>query len=1454
MKVPFHPVIADWFQHHYAAASPPQTLGWPAIAGGQHTLILAPTGSGKTLAAFLWCLDELFRLSLTADQKDVGVHTLYISPLKALNNDIHYNLQQPLLGIKAFAAKHGLSPAPIRAAVRTGDTTAADRRKLLAHPPHILITTPESLYLLLTSIKGRELFQNLRYLILDEIHSLCNNKRGVHLSLSLERVCHLAQAEPQRIGLSATQRPMATVAAYLGGQTWNEAMGVMTPRPVTLVDCGQRKEMNLSVLSPVADFGDLPEASAWPAVVEKVYDLILRHRTTLVFVNMRAQAEKLARQLNERHQQQTGDPSAELALAHHGSLAREVRHAIEAKLKQAAIPAVIATASLELGIDIGSIDLVVQVESPKTVSAGLQRVGRSGHLLSATSQGCLIPLYPADLDDSLAITRAMSQAAIEETAVPENCLDVLAQQIVAEVAMESWGRGALFNLFKQSYPFRHLAEFAFNQTVEMLAGKFSDQPLAGLQPRLAWDRINDRLIARQGSRHLAVMNVGAIPDHGYYAVYLADSRQKLGEVDEEFVFESRVGDHFFLGNSEWRIQKIDRNEIIVTPRQAANPKPPFWKGESAFKSYATSALVGAFRAQVLQQDDAIAWMQQTCHSDQATAENLYRYLLRQKQLTGVVPTDRTILVEQFFDASAIPHLVVHAPFGGRVMGAWAIALAAAFEKTYGLEFQYTFDDDGLLFRFPDTLNPPDPKPYFALSIAEMESLLRKGLTNSPVFMVRFRHNAARALILARSRPGKRIPLWLQRLRSADLLQTVRSIPDFPILVETYRDCLQDVFDWPMLRQLLHKISAKEIELNFVRTSYPSPMASGLMFRFLSGHLYEYDRARIPDQAAVVSNELLAEVLHRDQLPAIITAKQVQEAELKWQHLAHEARSRDSEELFQIIEEQGPLSTAQLQDRSTANPEPWLEQLAKAGRILFDPNLGWSIPGKMRFDDEKTRIKRFLHCRGPKTFTEIQQATAIKDEPLQQHLASMASSRELLSGQLLQDATEPVWCLTHRFAELYRRAIVDRRLCQEPADADRFTHALLRHRQENLQAGWIAYSFPIKSLESDLLVSGFANSPWPDLLQAIEQGETTVIAGRSGESDRIHISFWPAGAGQLFIDRQKSLAQTAALSGVDGQVAQFLQENGASFVRVIADGLELTTRQTLTALRGLAVRGLASCDDYISFINTLLAEFESEEKSEVFAPYHRQSYYRRPKPPRSVIHERVQQQQSRWFLASSFAVMGRARTPSQQAEEQARLLLRRYGVVVKEVARREDALLSWLQLFHQFKRLEWQGEIRRGYFVHGLSGLQFALPDFLAKIEKGESAEPAFTMIATLDPIWTLLAAANKNRLQQNGQSIEVIRSSGNQFCFYQGRPVVYVENFAHRLQTTDLYEPALAEPLAEQIKAWLRLPAPFRPRKKIEICTIDGRAAVSHPMAAIFLNHGYEKEGEALWLWPSGVV
>ncbi|MBN2412165.1 DEAD/DEAH box helicase [candidate division KSB1 bacterium] len=1487
----FHPVVAHWFTGNFGAPSPPQQQGWPVIAGGEHSLILAPTGSGKTLAAFLWCIDDLFRTGLQADpqtfeKNPAGVHTLYISPLKALNNDIHVNLQEPLRGIHQIAQKQDLTPPRIRAAVRTGDTPSHIRQSMVKKPPHILITTPESLYLLLTSERGRAIFHNLRYIIVDEIHAMSNNKRGVHLSLSLERLMPLCQKEPVRIGLSATQKPLERIASFLGGQQYSQASNTFIPRPVTIVDCGQRKNLDLQVISPVPDFTDLPDASVWPALIEKLYGLITSHRTTLVFVNMRAQTEKIARQLNELHSRKTGGTGESIALAHHGSISREVRYDIEETLKKGKIPAVIATASLELGIDIGSIDLVVQVETPKTVTSALQRVGRSGHLLKATSKGRIFPLYQADLDDAVAFTRFMLNSDIEETHIPENCLDVLAQQIVAEVALRDWSRPGLYRLFRQSYCYRFLSETVFNNVVDMLSGRFEKNELRALQPRLTWDKVNDRLIARRGSRLLAVMNGGTIADRAYYAVYLADTGTRLGEVEEEFVFESKVGDVFFLGNNEWRINQITRDRIIVTPLGSVKPRAPFWKSEPLYRDFKTSQKIGAFRQEMLNNPDSEVWLSASCHADPDISHNLLNYMRRQAEYTGSIPTHNRIILEHFRDSAGEPQIVIHAPFGGRVLGAWATVLAAVLEQRYDVQSQYSYDDDGILLRLVDVTEPPPIEDLLGLSADEMEKILTAHLTTTPLFAVRFRHNATRALLLQRSRADKRIPLWLQRLRAADLLQVVREFPDFPILIETIRDCLQDVFDLKGLLTVVEDIQHKRIKIDIVHTPSPSPMASGLLFRFLSEYMYDYDKTRTTGYAAEISNELLAEVLQKETIPAIVSRNIIEQAESIWQGTAPESRAKDAEDLFALIEKTGPVDTEQLTARSKQNPDEWLKKLQNENRICYFNGIrdGWIVTGEQKvFTDIKSSgsarilLQRLFRISGPLTVTEMKERTALPPKLIETVLTGLSAEKLIVRGKLVENESAEYYCDRYNFSQLYRRAIAVRREAARPGDRSVFYAFLQKWHHINTPEKSVSdiitlYNglyLPPKVFERDILRTRMFGSQQsltglPDSMQQfIQSGEVFVRAKKVNAESRTKLCFTVRGGGHIFTSRD-TLANITNFDKQTIAVYDFLRENGASFFRDIVDGSGLTGLQTENGLLQLVLHGLAGCDHYTSFLSLLGASVKKQ--TETAPDWHeqikpdwsaamRQKHGRRP--ARRDIREKLRRHEGRWFLTSSFAVHGTDTDDRGRAEKQARLLLDRYGVLVKEFYRFEDGLLPWHRIFQVLKKLEWSGEIRRGYFIRGLSGLQFALPgamELLEKIQSGGGYESRETcLLSTVDPALPFGGAISWELTDKSGNKIGVTRLASNHILFAGSKPAVYSENYGTRLfLCADLDNETKAE-LPAALKIWLKLPAMYRPKKRLEIESIDNKPASVHELAAVFTANGYETDGDKLALWPSGV-
>ena len=802
------PKTRTWFERAFAGPTPAQELGWPAIAAGGHVLIQAPTGSGKTLAAFLLGLDRL------NESPGEGLRLLYVSPLKALNYDIERNLRSPLAGLES----------KLRVGVRTGDTPAEERRRMLRTPPDILITTPESLFLLLTS-QARETLRGVETVILDEVHAVAGTKRGAHLALSLERLEHLVDAPFQRVGLSATQRPMEEIGRFVAG----------TGRQIRLVDAGIRKELDLQVVVPVEDMRELnarsglsqpvmpdgvemtsgyePTArSIWPSIYPELLELVRAHRSTIVFVNNRRLAERLALRLNELAE-------AEIARAHHGSLAREQRVEIEELLKAGEIPCLVATSSLELGIDMGAVDLVVQVESPKSVARGLQRIGRAGHELGSVSKGRVFPKFRADLLECAVVARAMRDGAIEETAIPRNPLDVLAQQIVAIVAEQEIEVAELHRLVRGAYPFASLSREQLENVLDMLAGRYPSDEFAELRPRIVWDRTAGVIRGREGARRLAVTNAGTIPDRGLFGVYLLDGGGRVGELDEEMVYEARQGQTFLLGASTWRIEEIGRDRVLVSPAPGIPGLIPFWKGEGVGRPYELGEKIGAASRSLAALSDAkaVSTLRSDYHLDERAARNLLVFLRDQEAATGAVPSDRTIVVERFRDEIGDWRLCILTPFGGRVHAPWAMALASRLRDGLGIEVQSIWSDDGIALHLPDADAPP-PVADLLIGPDEIEELVVQEVGQTALFGARFRENASRALLIPRRRPGQRTPLWQQRLKAQSLLQVARKYGSFPIVLETYRECLQDVFDLPALKRILQEMQTRTLDVVEVETS------------------------------------------------------------------------------------------------------------------------------------------------------------------------------------------------------------------------------------------------------------------------------------------------------------------------------------------------------------------------------------------------------------------------------------------------------------------------------------------------------------------------------------------------------------------------------------------------------------------------------------------------------------
>nr|WP_254127142.1 DEAD/DEAH box helicase [Aquihabitans sp. G128] len=930
----FSEPVRAWFSSSFPAPTQAQEQGWPAIAAGEHTLILAPTGSGKTLTAFLWGIDRL--LTTPAPEGAGRTRLLYISPLRALAVDVEKNLRSPLTGIGHAADRLGHPVQAPTVGMRTGDTPADERRKLVRNPPDLLITTPESLYLMLTSA-ARETLANVEAVIIDEIHALAATKRGSHLALTLERLEEVCEKPPQRIGLSATQRPLDEIATFLGGFHSPQPAAAPVRRPVTIVDAGMRKELDIEVVVPVEDLGELgtiiedqaggPASAAparrsiWPAMHPRLLELVQEHNSTLIFVNARRLAERLATRLNELAAEQvavaagaepgstdgfrfSGNESVgvsnaagveELVKAHHGSLSKERRLIIEDELKSGKLKGLVATSSLELGIDMGAVDLVIQVESPGAVSRGLQRIGRAGHQVGEPSRGKLFPKHRADLVEAAVVTQRMHDGLIEHTTYPRNPLDVLAQQVVASCALDEWAVEDLAAMVRRAAPFAELSQEVWEAVLDLLAGRYPSDEFAELRPRIVWDRATGTVRGRAGAQRLAVTSGGTIPDRGLYGVFLPDGT-RVGELDEEMVYESRPGETFLLGASTWRIEDITHERVIVTPAPGQPGKMPFWHGDGPGRPLELGAALGAFVREVRALPDAEARERLRARHDldDWAASNLLGYLQEQAESTGAVPDDRTIVVERFRDEIGDWRICVLSPFGAQVHAPWAMALRARLFDRWGLDVELMWSDDGIVIRLPEAVDQL-PTEELLIDPDEIDEIIIGQLPGTAMFAARFREAAARALLLPRRRPDRRTPLWQQRQKAADLLAVAAKHPSFPILLEATRECCNDVFDLPALRGLLRDLRARKVRVVAVDTQQASPMAQSLLFGWISVYMYEGDAPLAERRAAALAldRDLLRELLGAEELRDLLDADVLADLEDELQRLAERWRARTS---------------------------------------------------------------------------------------------------------------------------------------------------------------------------------------------------------------------------------------------------------------------------------------------------------------------------------------------------------------------------------------------------------------------------------------------------------------------------------------------------------------------------------------------------------------------------------
>jgi ATP-dependent helicase Lhr and Lhr-like helicase len=1405
------PLLRDWFAQRFGEPTEPQRLGWPSIAAGRNTLIAAPTGSGKTLAAFMFCLDRLFRQGVEGELPE-GVEVVYVSPLRALSNDIRRNLETPLAEIREFAAVAGVAPPAIRTAVRTGDTPASERQAMTRRPPHILVTTPESLYLLLTSAKSRDMLRTTRTVIVDEIHALARDKRGSHLTLTLERLAALTERRPARIGLSATQRPIEDLAQFLVGVNADSS-----PGECEVIDVGHRRELDLALETPPSDLAAVCSHEQWGEVYERLAQLVQSHRSTLVFVNTRRLAERVTHRLSEL----LGEDAV---ASHHGSLSKQLRHDAEQRLKEGKLKAIVATASLEMGIDIGYIDLVCQIGSPRSIAAFLQRVGRSGHSLGATPKGRLFPLTRDEMLECLALVRAVRQGKLDAVEIPQAALDILAQQIVATVACDDWSEDELFSLCRRAWPYRNLPREDFETILTMLS-----EGVTANSKRGAWlhrDRIHGQLRARRGARLAAITSGGAIPENADYRVVTEDDGAFVGTVDEDFALESLAGDVFLLGNTSWRIRHVRGGEVVVRDAAGAPPTIPFWLGEAPGRTIELSDEISQLRADIASRSrppdetsgeettfdesspaefDYLAcdrtdsdsqdftpppgpvrrpgpteWLEHECGANSHSAEQAIRYVVAQQDAIGVVPTHRQIVFERFFDESGGMQLVIHAPLGARINRAWGLALRKRFCRSFDFELQAAADDDGVVLSLGPQHSFAIESLFPMLGPHNAKYLLEQAVLAAPMFQLRWRWNVTRALAVLRRQGGKRVPPFLQKYRAEDVLaaafpETVGclenhhgdvEIPDHPLVRQTMHDCLHEAMDLDRWVGLLRDVKEGRVELIARDTREPSPFCAELInanpYAFLDDAPLEERRTRAVAMRRTLSREQVSDLTKLDSAAIDAVAREA------WPVV------RDAEELHDAL-----MNLVAIHAGEGEAWAPWFAELTAAGRatrvrrpgkdVLWiaaerwpliraiyedatcDPPLSLPASLDVPCDNVEARIAlvrgRIEHS-GPMTAARLAALLDLEVSQVGAALEALEGKGIVMRGRFTDGAQQtsagdPVsleWCERRLLARIHRMTLDGLRRQIQPVTPADFLRYLVRHQRVERGRQTVGPGAVREVLE---LLQGFETpaAAWEDrLLSARIQDydpQSLDALFLSGEA------MWgrlrpPRSAGP---DRESRAAMHRALpislllrkdlswlideerepiNGSNGArsnaelVRDALQSRGALFFQELTHLVDLPDEYVQESLRELAARGLVTCDAFAS-VRAIAA-----------GAGRRNGRGRRNGKTATPAS-------GRWSLFPGFTPVA---AREDRLEAWCRQLLRRYGVVFRELLTRESAAPSWYELTPTFRRLELMGKVRGGRFVADVGGEQFGTEEAVRMLRqvRDEPAEGRWVCLSAADPL------------------------------------------------------------------------------------------------------------------------